>query len=161
MRRAWGLRAADIGVLKVSSSDPYAVVSCAGVEAKTRTIKQQLEPKWEETLTLAQPNFDAAVTSGVTVQVFDWDRFTADDLLGTVHVELAVLKTQPHETFVVALDTKGRIFFEVTWLPEAPEASEEAAASVSPPRSRPAKAPVPAGQQSPRSPRTGEVRREL
>ena len=97
----------------MSSSDPYAVVSCAGVEAKTRTIKQQLEPKWEETLMLVMSSFEAAVTSGIDVAVYDWDRFTADDLLGSVHVEIGVLKTQPHETYVVELDTKGRIFFEV------------------------------------------------
>ena len=90
IHRAEGLKAADT----FGSSDPYATVAYSKLSKpvfSTRTIVDSLNPRWEEdayVLIVAD-----AIESGerVRIVVYDSDRFSADDAIGMVDVDLADL----------------------------------------------------------------------
>ncbi|OAY41223.1 protein C2-DOMAIN ABA-RELATED 11 [Manihot esculenta] len=66
------------------SSDPYVVVKLGNQTSKTRVINSCLNPVWNEELsfTLTEP-FGA-----LSLEVFDKDRFKADDKMG--HAQLSL-----------------------------------------------------------------------
>ncbi|CAN1851170.1 Protein C2-DOMAIN ABA-RELATED 4 [Linum perenne] len=51
---------------------------------KTRVVKKNVNPEWNETLTLSvtDPNLP------VKIEVYDWDLFSRDDLLGNAEFEI-------------------------------------------------------------------------
>ncbi|GMY36601.1 protein C2-DOMAIN ABA-RELATED 11 isoform X1 [Fagus crenata] len=66
------------------SSDPYVVVKLGNQTAKTKVINSCLNPVWNEELT-----FSLTEPVGVlNFEVFDKDRFKADDKMGHAHVNL-------------------------------------------------------------------------
>ncbi|CAN1351550.1 Protein C2-DOMAIN ABA-RELATED 4 [Linum perenne] len=69
------VRGVNLAVRDVRSSDPYAIV---------RMGKQNVNPEWNETLTLSvtDPNLP------VKIEVYDWDLFSRDDLLGNAEFEI-------------------------------------------------------------------------
>ncbi|KAF5742834.1 putative ARF GTPase activator [Tripterygium wilfordii] len=87
----------DLGVLKVvvvqgkklvirdfKSSDPYVVVKLGDQTAKTKVINSCLNPVWNEELT-----FSLKEPVGVlSLEVFDKDRFKADDKMGHARLSL-------------------------------------------------------------------------
>ena len=96
LRRATGLRRADVRVLG-GSSDPYAVVAAAGgAPATSSTVKSSLSPTWEETLRLAGGiAFREVLRHPLTVTIMDRDTkkirellSSSDDVLGTVSASL-------------------------------------------------------------------------
>ena len=62
VKRAENLRASDAGMLSAGASDPYCLVRCGAEEFRTRTIRDENHPEWEETFTFrhAIPARDAA-----------------------------------------------------------------------------------------------------
>eukprot|EP00249_Psilotum_nudum_P004198 c17742_g2_i1 orf=571-993(+) len=67
-------------------SDPYAIVSCKGQEQKSSTIERGgADPKWNQSFFFT---IDEEV-SEVTIKVFDADKFSADDAIGTATIPLA------------------------------------------------------------------------
>ena len=77
-----GLKVADI-----VSSDPYVVFSCKNAKAKSKVIKETLDPVWDEVLTI---KWD--VSEELQVDVWDEDRFSRDDFLGQVLIRYADAK---------------------------------------------------------------------
>ncbi|CAD5334250.1 unnamed protein product [Arabidopsis thaliana] len=69
------------------SSDPYVIVKLGNESAKTKVINNCLNPVWNEELsfTLGDP---AAV---LALEVFDKDRFKADDKMGHASLSLQPL----------------------------------------------------------------------
>jgi len=66
------------------SSDPYVVVKLGGQTAKTKVINSCLNPVWNEEL-----SFSLSEPVGVlNLEVFDKDRFKADDKMGHAHLSL-------------------------------------------------------------------------
>jgi len=66
-------------------SDPYAKITIANVTLKTKTIKKTLNPKWNETFA-----FDGIpLKSACNIRVKDWDRFSRDDFLGSIDIDLS------------------------------------------------------------------------
>ena len=65
-------------------SDPYFEVTYCGKRAKTKTIKKTLNPQWMEQVVLnvdvPQP---AKYAPRVRCSVYDWDRFSGNDLIGS------------------------------------------------------------------------------
>ncbi|KAJ4706922.1 C2 domain containing protein, partial [Melia azedarach] len=47
------LRGVNLAVRDVSSSDPYAVIKMGKQKLKTRVVKQNVNPEWNEDLTLS------------------------------------------------------------------------------------------------------------
>ncbi|XP_059663620.1 protein C2-DOMAIN ABA-RELATED 11 [Cornus florida] len=69
------------------SSDPYVIVKLGNQTAKTKVINSCLNPVWNEELC-----FSLTEPSGVlNLQVFDKDRFKADDKMGHAHLSLQPL----------------------------------------------------------------------
>ncbi|XP_076955717.1 ADP-ribosylation factor GTPase-activating protein AGD12-like [Bidens hawaiensis] len=66
------------------SSDPYVVVSLGDQRAQTAIQNSNLNPIWNEELVLSVPEDYGAVK----VQVFDYDTFSADDIMGEAEVDI-------------------------------------------------------------------------
>ncbi|KAH7549405.1 hypothetical protein ACOSP7_025829 [Xanthoceras sorbifolium] len=71
-------RGVNLAVRDVRSSDPYVVVKMGRQKLKTRVIKKDVNPEWNEDLTLSitDPNIPIKLT------VYDHDTFTKDDKMG-------------------------------------------------------------------------------
>ncbi|XP_010538446.1 PREDICTED: protein C2-DOMAIN ABA-RELATED 11 isoform X2 [Tarenaya hassleriana] len=73
-----------LAIRDFKTSDPYVIVKLGNQSAKTKVINNCLNPVWNEELsfTLTDP---AALLS---LEVFDKDRFKADDKMGHAHLSL-------------------------------------------------------------------------
>jgi len=68
------------------SSDPYAKIKVAGNFFKTRIIKKNLNPVWDETFeTMIEP---LEGLMDVKLSLWDWDKFSSDDFLGCAVIKL-------------------------------------------------------------------------
>lgn len=114
------------------SSDPYVTVSFSRYGRalySTRVIVDDLHPRWEEsTAIVLRPE---VVKSGerVAVELWDSDRFSADDMLGRAEVDLYQLLRQPGEMSRRLDDLsgstpgskrRGRVSWSVGFQPKAP-----------------------------------------
>ncbi|XP_061354656.1 protein C2-DOMAIN ABA-RELATED 4-like [Gastrolobium bilobum] len=77
-------RGVNLAVRDVNSSDPYVVIKMANQKLKTRVIKKDINPEWNEDLTLSVT--DAVRTFKLTV--YDHDTFTKDDKMGDAEFDL-------------------------------------------------------------------------
>ncbi|KAJ8553487.1 hypothetical protein K7X08_024165 [Anisodus acutangulus] len=68
----------------VRSSDPYVVVKMGKQKLKTRVVKKDVNPEWNEDLTLsvADPNLP------VQLSVYDHDIFSNDDKMGDTEFDI-------------------------------------------------------------------------
>ena len=76
--------------LAKGKSDPYCVILVDGKElGRTRTIDQTLDPDWTD----ADETFDLLVasTSQICVRIYDEDRFSRDDPMGEVELDVGEL----------------------------------------------------------------------
>ncbi|KAF5943482.1 hypothetical protein HYC85_017559 [Camellia sinensis] len=78
------VRGKKLVVRDFKSSDPYVIVKLGNQTAKTRVINSCLNPVWNEELSfsLTEP------VEILNLQVFDKDRFKADDKMGHAHLDL-------------------------------------------------------------------------
>lgn len=84
---AYNLVNTDSGILG-DVSDPYVKVRLGKTEHRTKTIDNDLNPRWDA----APFHFDVTDMEDVLhVEVWDEDTFTADDFLGRVDVPLQIL----------------------------------------------------------------------
>ncbi|KAI0502199.1 hypothetical protein KFK09_017146 [Dendrobium nobile] len=81
------LRGVDLAVRDVCSSDPYVVLRMGKQKLKTRAIKKNLNPEWNEELTLSveDPNLL------VKLYVFDKDLFSFDDPMGNAEFDIRAI----------------------------------------------------------------------
>ncbi|KAJ6402448.1 PROTEIN C2-DOMAIN ABA-RELATED 1-LIKE [Salix viminalis] len=79
------LRGVDLAVRDVSSSDPYVVVKMGKQKLKTRVIKQNINPEWNDDLTLSV--VDPKQT--VLIRVYDKDTFSLDDKMGDAEFDIS------------------------------------------------------------------------
>ncbi|KAK8658628.1 hypothetical protein V6N13_036831 [Hibiscus sabdariffa] len=77
-------RGVNLAVRDVVSSDPYVVVRMGKQKLKTRVIKKNVNPVWNDDLTLsvADPSLP------VKLAVYDRDRFSFDDKMGDAEFEI-------------------------------------------------------------------------
>ncbi|KAK2999695.1 hypothetical protein RJ639_023472 [Escallonia herrerae] len=87
-------RGVNLAVRDVRSSDPYVVVKMGKQKLKTRVIKKDVNPEWNEDLTLSvsDPNVPIKLT------VYDHDTFSMDDKMGDAEFEV--------KTFLEAMKMK-------------------------------------------------------
>ncbi|ELR24697.1 C2 domain containing protein [Acanthamoeba castellanii str. Neff] len=75
------VQARDLPVADATGkTDPYVELYVNGVSHKTKTIKKTLTPYWGETFTFYPSSFNPS-TDSIRVDVYDWDRFSNNDLL--------------------------------------------------------------------------------
>ncbi|PNX94265.1 putative ADP-ribosylation factor GTPase-activating protein, partial [Trifolium pratense] len=77
-------RGVNLAVRDVNTSDPYVVVKMGSQKLKTRVIRKDINPEWNEDLTLSvtEPVLPFMLT------VYDHDTFTADDKMGDAEFDL-------------------------------------------------------------------------
>jgi len=77
-------RGVNLAVRDVVTSDPYVVVKMGKQKLKTRVIKKDINPVWNEDLTLsvADPNTPIKLT------VYDHDTFSMDDKMGDAEFDI-------------------------------------------------------------------------
>ncbi|OMP06280.1 C2 calcium-dependent membrane targeting [Corchorus olitorius] len=74
----------NLAVRDVRSSDPYVVVKMGRQKLKTRVIKKDVNPEWNEDLTLSIT--DASLPIKLTV--YDHDTFSKDDKMGDAEFDI-------------------------------------------------------------------------
>ncbi|OMO92801.1 C2 calcium-dependent membrane targeting [Corchorus capsularis] len=74
----------NLAVRDVRSSDPYVVVKMGRQKLKTRVIKKDVNPEWNEDLTLSitDPSLPIKLT------VYDHDTFSKDDKMGDAEFDI-------------------------------------------------------------------------
>ncbi|KAL8235911.1 hypothetical protein R6Q59_016992 [Mikania micrantha] len=100
------LQGANLAVRDMLSSDPYVVVSLGEQRAQTAIQKSNLNPIWNEELLLSVPEDygpvkvikleaqnQAVVRCGCVQQVFDYDTFSADDIMGDAEIDIQPMMT--------------------------------------------------------------------
>ncbi|KAI4375477.1 hypothetical protein MLD38_013343 [Melastoma candidum] len=80
-------RGINLAVRDVRSSDPYVIVRLGSQKVKTGVVKRNLNPEWNELLTLCvyDPN------DLVKLAVYDRDRFSLDDKMGDAEFDVGPL----------------------------------------------------------------------
>lgn len=96
IKRGYDFKIADSGVplLKEGKSDPYVSVGWAKfgkVLWSTRVLDAEMEPCWDETCFLLVTPEELDIDERLRVQLWDSDRFSADDDLGRIEVSLKEL----------------------------------------------------------------------
>ncbi|KAI3451842.1 hypothetical protein Pfo_008507 [Paulownia fortunei] len=78
------LRGINLAKRDARSSDPYVIVRRGKQKLKTRVVKKNVNPEWNEelTLTVADPNLP------IKLQVYDKDTFTLDDKMGDAEFDI-------------------------------------------------------------------------
>lgn len=95
----------SIPMIKDGSADPYVTVAWAKFVRplwSTRVILSEMQPQWEETAYVLVTQDELNVHERLRVQLWDSDRFTADDDLGRIELGLKDLMENA--------ETKGRMF---------------------------------------------------
>ncbi|KFK41793.1 hypothetical protein AALP_AA2G172800 [Arabis alpina] len=77
-------RGINLAVRDVCSSDPYVVLKLGRQKLKTKVVKKNVNPKWEEdlTFTVTDPNLP------LNLIVYDHDFFSKDDKMGDAEIDL-------------------------------------------------------------------------
>ena len=78
-------RGINLAVRDVNTSDPYVVVKMGKQKLKTRVIKKDVNPEWNEDLTLSVTN----PVLPLKLTVYDHDTFTKDDNMGDAEFDLS------------------------------------------------------------------------
>ncbi|XP_009370100.2 protein C2-DOMAIN ABA-RELATED 4 [Pyrus x bretschneideri] len=79
-------RGVNLAVRDLISSDPYVVVKMGKQKLKTGVVKRNVNPEWDERLTLSvtEPNLP------ITLSVYDKDTFSFDDKMGDAEFDIAL-----------------------------------------------------------------------
>ncbi|PON38276.1 C2 domain containing protein [Parasponia andersonii] len=77
-------RGVNLAIRDARSSDPYVVVKLGKQKLKTRVVKKNVNPEWNDflTLSIADPN------TPVKLFVYDKDTFSFDDKMGDAEFEI-------------------------------------------------------------------------
>jgi Ca2+-dependent lipid-binding protein len=91
---ATGVMAADVN----GKSDCYATLAyskCRKPIWSSRIIFNELNPVWDETAVLLLDSGEVKAAEGLSLQLYDSDRFTADDMLGRTEIDVARIIRNP------------------------------------------------------------------
>lgn len=112
LRHATGLKSADRNGL----SDPYAKLSLAGQQHRSKTLKKTLSPTWDESFEF-KGVLRALLSEALQLHVFDHDLVSQDDVLGHASVDLRALRqhgARQHD-LVAQLSGQGCVHLHVSW----------------------------------------------
>ncbi|GMI70173.1 hypothetical protein like AT3G07940 [Hibiscus trionum] len=89
------VKGTNLAVRDMLSSDPYVILTLGRQSVKTRVIKNNLNPVWNESLMLSIPES----IPPLKVIVYDKDTFSYDDFMGDAEIDIQPLVTaaQAHE----------------------------------------------------------------
>ncbi|CAN6561879.1 unnamed protein product [Malus baccata var. baccata] len=81
------VRGTNLVVRDMVTSDPYVILALGHQSVKTRVIKNNLNPVWNESLMLSIPDH----IPPLKVLVYDKDTFKADDFMGEAEIDIQPL----------------------------------------------------------------------
>ncbi|GAU44510.1 hypothetical protein TSUD_122800 [Trifolium subterraneum] len=67
-----------------TSSDPYVVINMGKQKLKTKVVKKNLNPEWNDDLTLSISDLHTPIH----LHVYDKDSFTMDDKMGDAEIDI-------------------------------------------------------------------------
>ncbi|KAK4479717.1 hypothetical protein RD792_015249 [Penstemon davidsonii] len=80
-------RGINLAVRDTISSDPYVTITCGTQKVKTRVVKGNCNPTWNEELTIYIKDLNAPIV----LSVYDKDTFTGDDSMGNAKIDIQPL----------------------------------------------------------------------
>ncbi|XP_038710940.1 probable ADP-ribosylation factor GTPase-activating protein AGD11 isoform X2 [Tripterygium wilfordii] len=81
------VKGTNLAVRDVMSSDPYVILALGDQSVKTRVIKNNLNPVWNESLMLSIPEH----IPPLKILVYDKDKFSTDDFMGEAEIDVQPL----------------------------------------------------------------------
>ncbi|KAK7271462.1 hypothetical protein RJT34_27394 [Clitoria ternatea] len=81
------VKGTNLAVRDILTSDPYVILSLGHQSVKTRVIKNNLNPVWNESLMLSIPDH----IPPLKVLVYDKDTFKSDDFMGEAEIDIQPL----------------------------------------------------------------------
>lgn len=81
------IRGTNLAVRDMMTSDPYVILNLGHQTMKTRVIKSNLNPIWNERLMLSIPD----PIPPLKLQVYDKDTFSTDDRMGEAEIDIQPL----------------------------------------------------------------------
>ncbi|KAL8117023.1 putative ADP-ribosylation factor GTPase-activating protein AGD11 [Apium graveolens] len=94
------VRGTNLAVRDMVTSDPYVILSLGNQIVKTRVIKNNLNPVWNEKLMLSIPES----VPPLKLLVYDKDTFTNDDFMGEAEIDIQPLVTAARATELVKME---------------------------------------------------------
>ncbi|KAK1352088.1 putative ADP-ribosylation factor GTPase-activating protein AGD11 [Heracleum sosnowskyi] len=94
------VRGTNLAVRDMVTSDPYVILSLGNQIVKTRVIKNNLNPVWNEKLMLSIPES----IPPLKLLVYDKDTFTNDDFMGEAEIDIQPLVTAARATELVKME---------------------------------------------------------
>ncbi|KAE9610377.1 hypothetical protein Lal_00006779 [Lupinus albus] len=83
------IKGTDLAIRDMMTSDPYVILKLGQQTVQTTIIKSNLNPVWNEELMLSVPQ----EFGQLSLQVYDHDMFSADDIMGEADIDLQPLIT--------------------------------------------------------------------
>ncbi|TKY60128.1 ADP-ribosylation factor GTPase-activating protein AGD12 [Spatholobus suberectus] len=83
------IKGTDLAIRDMMTSDPYVILKLGQQTVQTTVIKSNLNPVWNEELMLSVPQQFGLLN----LNVFDYDLFSADDIMGEADIDLQPLIT--------------------------------------------------------------------
>ncbi|QIW99875.1 hypothetical protein AMS68_005393 [Peltaster fructicola] len=110
--RGYDFKIGDMGIplIKDGSADPYVTVGWAKFGKplwSTRILANEMEPIWNETTYVLVTPDELNVEERLRLQLWDSDRFTADDDLGRIEVDIKQLMSDSQTRCKMATRTDG------------------------------------------------------
>ncbi|XP_020906062.1 extended synaptotagmin-3 isoform X3 [Exaiptasia diaphana] len=104
----------DIGVFKKGSSDPYAIIKVGAQTFRTETKDETLNPKWNEVFEVFVDNCQG---QKIRIQLFDEDKASDDETLGTVEADISTVVQQGSADLWLPLENveSGQINLRCIW----------------------------------------------
>jgi hypothetical protein len=95
------------------SSDPYVIFVLGANSAKSKTIKRNVNPVWNEIFGFRIKEEDK--NASLSMLVFDFDNFTPDDFIGSAEINLSEIKRGDIIDFWVKLENvkSGEVHLQV------------------------------------------------
>ncbi|WOG82769.1 hypothetical protein DCAR_0101937 [Daucus carota subsp. sativus] len=94
------VRGTNLAVRDMVTSDPYVILSLGNQIVRTRVIKNNLNPVWNEKLMLSIPES----VPPLKLLVYDKDTFTNDDFMGEAEIDIQPLVTAAKATELVKME---------------------------------------------------------
>ncbi|KAK4751214.1 hypothetical protein SAY87_004696 [Trapa incisa] len=83
------VKGTNLAIRDMLSSDPYVILTLGQQTAQTTVVRSNLNPEWNEELMLSVPQ----EFGPLKLQVYDYDTFSADDIMGEAEIDLQPLIT--------------------------------------------------------------------
>lgn len=83
------VKGTNLAIRDMMTSDPYVILNLGQQKVQTTVVKSNLNPVWNEELMLSVP----LEYGPVKLQVYDYDTFSADDIMGEAEIDIQPLIT--------------------------------------------------------------------